>query len=130
MQCCDRANVSLDRAAAKDKRCQWDPPRISKPYGIVRFRGKGNDGVSLISSHYLDWRRATESVIAPSDFEQDAAAHLQTLSSQVNVCCAFAAAEATPEERVALAALTMMAGIEQCVGLAPHTHTFHFTKLW
>jgi hypothetical protein len=96
------------RAAVKDKRRQWDPP---KPIcGVVRFRGKDEDGISIVSYHFKDWRGATESVVAPSDFYPDGAYLPWALSSEANSPGDSVDNWATPDKRVALEALAMMAG--------------------
>jgi hypothetical protein len=58
----------------------------------------------------MDWRGMTDSLIAPSDFEQDVTFHQQTSSSRLDVSPASVRVDATAEERIALAALEMMAG--------------------
>jgi hypothetical protein len=87
---------------------QWDPPKL--PCRVVRFRGKDNDGISIVSYHFKDWRGATESVVAPSDFDPDTVFLAQTPSSAVNAPVHSVDIPATLNERVALEALTMMAG--------------------
>ncbi|KAJ7745166.1 hypothetical protein B0H14DRAFT_2637196 [Mycena olivaceomarginata] len=57
-----------------------------------------------------DWRGATESVVAPSDFDPDTVFLAQTPSSAVNAPVHSVDIPATLNERVALEALTMMAG--------------------
>ncbi|KAJ7799363.1 hypothetical protein B0H14DRAFT_3491667 [Mycena olivaceomarginata] len=104
----NRVKMQERRAAVKDKRRQWDPP---KPIcGVVRFRGKDDDGISIVSYHFKDWRGATESVVAPSDFYPDGAYLPWALSSEANSPGDSVDNRATPDERVALEALAMMAG--------------------
>ncbi|KAJ7810966.1 hypothetical protein B0H14DRAFT_2606845 [Mycena olivaceomarginata] len=76
----------------------------------VAAKGKGDHGLLVVSYHYIDWRGITDSLIAPSDFEQDVTFHQQTSSSRLNVSPASVRVDTTAEERIALAALKMMAG--------------------
>ncbi|KAJ7771186.1 hypothetical protein B0H14DRAFT_3509130 [Mycena olivaceomarginata] len=83
------------RDPIKVKRRQWDPPQAT--CGVVRLQGKFDDNVSI---HFLDWRGATNSFVAHSDFIQ----WTHPESSVVNTPPESADLVATSEERVILEA--------------------------
>jgi hypothetical protein len=111
-------STSIPRTAIKAYRRQWDPQtssgralsvenNIESPWwGPPRFLGYGSDGHSNYSCHFLDFRGITNTSVAGSEFCRRNRA-MPPGSSELNV----PTYSASPDERVALEALAMMAEV-------------------